>query len=89
MRGRHKLFGILAASIIAAGVVGTIIPPAERSVTCAEQTNAWWPERRVGRMRRRMKPPERTSRREIGRRLRQITDGALTAANGLAPRVGR
>lgn len=84
MRCRQKLLRVLAAGLLVTGIGSAVIAPADRGVIRTEQTDPGTMRRKVDRMRRRMSGSDRSSCREVARRLRQIAVGILTTANGLA-----
>lgn len=80
---RQALVGAVAGAVMAFGLAGAAVAPADRAVIRTEQQDAKKLERKVERLRRRLHDPLRTASKEMARRVRQIAAGALTAANGL------
>jgi hypothetical protein len=80
---RRMITGAFAGALMAAGLAGVAVAPAERVVIREEQQDAKKLERQVNRLRRRLHVPARNGSKEMVRRVRQIATGQLRAANGL------
>lgn len=81
----RRIIGAFAgAALAAAGLAAAAIAPAERVVLRDEQHDTAKLERKVDRLRRRLRVPARNVSREMARRVRQIEAGSLGYANGLA-----
>lgn len=79
----------LIGNAIALGMMGALglgspAISSERAVIPAEQTDLRKQQRDLDRLRRRMRGPDRSGKREMLRRRRQIAEGRLRRENGLA-----
>ncbi|AWJ93303.1 hypothetical protein Sp245p_26130 (plasmid) [Azospirillum baldaniorum] len=80
---KRLLIGAGLGAVMALGLASAAVAPTERAVIRTEQHDVSRLERKVDRLRRRLRDPLRTASKEMARRVRQIADGALRPANGL------
>lgn len=81
--GNSLAFAMLGAL----GLGSPIVAPDNRAIIPAERPDARKQQRALDRLRRRMRGPARTGKRESLRRQRQIADGRLRVENGLVRAV--